>query len=79
MEGVSHGQQKAKRETYFWPTCLLTLLQPCKTDLFLFFKMGFPGTLYVDPASLKLTRDPPASASQVLRLKACTTTARLQS
>jgi hypothetical protein len=50
--------------------------------LFLLFKTGFlcpgcPGTHSVDQAGLEL-RDPPASASasQVLGLKACTTTAR---
>jgi hypothetical protein len=37
----------------------------------------FPGTHFVDQASLKL-RNPPASASQVLGLKACTTTTRLK-
>jgi hypothetical protein len=37
---------------------------------------GCVGTHSVDQASLKL-RNPPASASQVLGLKACTTTARL--
>jgi hypothetical protein len=36
---------------------------------------GCPGTHSVDQASLKL-RNPPASASQVLGLKACTTTTR---
>jgi hypothetical protein len=35
-----------------------------------------PGTHFVDQAGLKL-RNPPASASQVLGLKACATTARL--
>jgi hypothetical protein len=52
--------------------------------LFLFFfrdrvslySLGCPGTHFVDQAGLKL-RDPPASASQVLGLKVCTTTARL--
>jgi hypothetical protein len=37
---------------------------------------GCPGTHFVDQAGLEL-RNPPASASQVLGLKACTTTARL--
>jgi hypothetical protein len=37
---------------------------------------GCPGTHSVDQASLKL-RNPPASASQVLGLKACATTAWL--
>jgi hypothetical protein len=51
--------------------------------LFLFFKgrvslcsPGCPGTHSVDQAGLKL-RNPPASASQVLGLKACATTAQL--
>jgi hypothetical protein len=34
---------------------------------------GCPGTHFVDQAGLEL-RDPPASASRVLGLKACTTT-----
>jgi hypothetical protein len=37
---------------------------------------GCPGTHSIDQAGLKL-RNPPASASRVLRLKACATTARL--
>jgi hypothetical protein len=47
--------------------------------LFLFFKTGFlcslgcPGTHFVDQSSLEL-RNPIASASQVLGLKACATT-----
>ena len=45
---------------------------------FWFFETGFlspgcPGTHSVDQASLEL-RNPPASASQVLELKACATT-----
>ena len=37
---------------------------------------GCPGTQFVDQAGLEL-RNPPASACQVLVLKACATTARL--
>jgi hypothetical protein len=37
---------------------------------------GCPGTHSVDQAGLEL-RNPPASASQVLGLKVCTTTAQL--
>jgi hypothetical protein len=37
------------------------------------YSFGCPGTHSVDQAGLKL-RNPPASASQVLGLKACTTT-----
>ena len=37
---------------------------------------GCPGTDFVDQADLEL-RDPPASASQVLGLKACATTQQM--
>ena len=37
------------------------------------YSSGCPGTLFVDQAALEL-RNLPAFASQVLRLKACTTT-----
>jgi hypothetical protein len=37
------------------------------------FSPGYPGTHFVDQAGLEL-RNPPASASQVLGLKACATT-----
>jgi len=37
------------------------------------YSPGCPGTHFVDQAGLKL-RNPPASASQVLGLKACATT-----
>jgi hypothetical protein len=40
------------------------------------YSPGCPGTHSVDQAGLEL-RNPPASASRVLGLKACTTTARL--
>jgi hypothetical protein len=40
------------------------------------YSPGYPGTHSVDQAGLKL-RNPAASASQVLGLKVCTTTARL--
>jgi hypothetical protein len=39
------------------------------------YSPGCPGTHSVDQAGLKL-RNPPASASQMLELKACATTAR---
>jgi hypothetical protein len=41
------------------------------------YSLGCPGTYFVDQAGLKL-RNPPVSASQVLGLKACATTARLR-
>ena len=37
------------------------------------YSLGCPGTHFVDQAGLEL-RNPPVSASQVLGLKACTTT-----
>jgi hypothetical protein len=40
------------------------------------YSPGCPGTHFVDQAGLEL-RNPPASASRVLGLKACATTARL--
>ena len=40
------------------------------------YSPGCPGTHFVDQAGLEL-RNPPASASQVLGLKACATTALL--
>jgi hypothetical protein len=39
------------------------------------YSPGCPGTHFVDQAGLKF-RNPPASASQVLGLKACASTAR---
>jgi hypothetical protein len=52
-------------------------------SLFVFFRdrvslysHGCPGTHFVDQAGLEL-RNPPASASQVLGLKVCATTAQL--
>jgi hypothetical protein len=41
------------------------------------YSPGCPGTHFVDQAGLKL-RNPPASASQVLGLKACATTPGLR-
>jgi hypothetical protein len=40
------------------------------------YSPGCPGTHFVDQAGLEL-RNPPASASRVLGLKACATTAQL--
>ena len=41
------------------------------------YNPGCPGTCSVDQAGLELTRDLPASASQVLGLKVCATTTQL--
>jgi hypothetical protein len=56
----------------FWYVCLFFCLF-FKTE-FLLYSLGCPGTHSVDQAGLEL-RNPPASASQVLGLKACATTA----
>jgi hypothetical protein len=45
-------------------------------DRVFLYSPGCPGTHFVDQAGLEL-RNPPASASQVLGLKVCATTARL--
>jgi hypothetical protein len=49
----------------------------CFRDRVSLYSPGCPGTHFVDQAGLEL-RNLPASASQVLGLKACATTARLQ-
>jgi hypothetical protein len=61
----------------------MSFLFVCLVGWFLVFQdkvslcsLGCPGTHSVDQAGLKL-RNPPASASQVMGLKACTTTAQL--
>jgi hypothetical protein len=63
---------------FFWPfytvfycsTPVSTMLYPI---FFFFFSAGCPGTHFVDQAGLEL-RNPPASASRVLGLKASATT-----
>ena len=64
-----------------------SVLEHCWIFFFFFFYFrdrvslcipGCPRTHFVDQAGLEL-RNPPASASQVLGLKACATTARLLS
>jgi hypothetical protein len=64
---------------FFFFVCLFVFL----FFVFLFFETGFlcspgcPGTHFVDQAGLEL-RNPPASVSQVLGLKACATTPGLE-
>jgi hypothetical protein len=45
----------------------------CFRDRVSLYSLGCPGSHFVDQASLEL-RNPPASASRVLELKACDTT-----
>jgi hypothetical protein len=67
---------------FFFFVCLFVFVLFLFVCLFVFrdrvslCSPGCPGTHYVDQAGLQL-RNPPASASQVLGLKACATTARL--
>jgi hypothetical protein len=75
-QGLNSGHQA------WWQ---VTLLAECRIFLFCFvlfcfvfqdlslYSPGCPGTHFVDHAGLKF-RNPPASASQVLGLKACATT-----
>jgi hypothetical protein len=52
-----------------WLVCFVLVFQ----DRVSLYSSGCPGTHFVDQAGLEL-RNPPASASQVLGLKACATT-----
>jgi hypothetical protein len=61
-------------DTHFY--FVLFLLFGFFRDRVSLYRPGCPGTHSVDQAGLKL-RNPPASASQVLGLKACATTAQL--
>jgi hypothetical protein len=56
--------------------CLFVCLFVCFWDRVSLCSPGCPGTHFVDQAGLEL-RNPPTSASQVLGLKVCATTARL--
>ena len=56
--------------------CLFVCLFVCFRDMVSLCSPGCPGIHSVDQAGLEL-RNPPVSASQVLGLKACATTARL--
>jgi hypothetical protein len=57
----------------FWLSCFVFLFFQDRVSL---CSLGCPGTYSVDQAGLKL-RNPPASDSQVLGLKACATTTQL--
>jgi hypothetical protein len=73
-----------------WQVALMILIMEKSSTLFFSFfllvfrdrvslySLGCPGTHSVDPAGLEL-RNQPASASQVLGLKACSTTTRQSS
>jgi hypothetical protein len=56
--------------------CLFVFVLFVFRDRVSLYSSGCPGTHFVDQAGLEL-RNPPASASRVLGLKACAITARL--
>ena len=74
---VSHSFGSPEKLLY-----LLLFIEMKRSHIFFFkdrislYSLSCPGTHSVDQAGLKL-RNPLVSASQVLRLKACATTARL--
>jgi hypothetical protein len=59
---------------FVWGFLLFVCLFVCFQDRVSLCNPGCPGTHSVNQASLKL-RDPPTSASQMLGLKSCATTA----
>jgi hypothetical protein len=65
--------------THYWGSIFLFCFLFCFVlffrDKVSLYSPGCPGTHFVDQAGLKL-RNPPASASGVLGLKACATTAQ---
>jgi hypothetical protein len=65
----SHKAFKAVDITQWFSCCLLFF-----KDKVSLWSLGWPKIHYLDQAGLELTRDPPASASWVLGLKACATT-----
>ena len=86
-QNPAHTNHKDHMAKYQAATVLFVFLFGCLVGwlvgLVWFFETGFlcspgrPGTHSVDQAGLQL-RNPPTSASQVLGLKACTTTPGLQ-
>jgi hypothetical protein len=77
---VESEKQSGKYHCNFPLSWASNIFQKCFFFFFLVFRdrvslysPGCPGTHFVDQAGLEL-RDPPASASQVLGLKACATT-----
>jgi hypothetical protein len=69
----THTHMHVHMRLFFVLFCFFVLFFRDRVSL---YSPGCPGTHSVDQAGLEL-RDPPASASQVLGLKACATTARL--
>jgi len=77
---VGHDKGQGLRPKRKWQIfCLFVCLFVCLffRDRVSLYSPGCPGAHFVDQAGLEL-RNPPASASRVLGLKACTTTPRLK-
>jgi hypothetical protein len=72
---ITHNSDQINTLYYIYLFCY-SVFCSCFRDRISLCSPGSPGTYSVDQAGLKL-RNPPASASQVLGLKMCTTTARL--
>jgi hypothetical protein len=73
---VELGSLHSSKSTYALDVWLVGWLVLVFPDMVSLYSPGCPRTHFVDEAGLELT-NPPASASQVLRLKACVTTAWL--
>ena len=73
MIGSMPGKPETLGSTYVLFLFCFVFLFFVFRDRVSLYSPGCPGTLFVDQAALEL-RNLPAFASQVLRLKACTTT-----
>jgi hypothetical protein len=71
---VSHKHNHFSEHSCFSSFWLFVCLFVCFQDRVSLYSPGCPGTHFVDQAGLEL-RNPPASASQMLGLKVCSTTA----
>jgi hypothetical protein len=71
MNTCTHTHTHVQIPHSFFFVCLLVF---CFFETGFLCSPGYPGTHFVDQAGLEL-RNPPASASQVLGLKVCATTA----
>ena len=75
-QGIEETERSQRERPFFSNLHFLFVCLFAFQDRVFLCSSGCPGTHSVDQAGLEL-RNPPASASQVLGLKACTTTAQL--
>ena len=73
---ILHLVREANRRRFFWFLVFCLFVCFVFQDRISLCSPGCPGTHYVDQVGLEL-RNPPASASRVLGLKECATTAQL--